>query len=136
MIIPANGFGRWVFHSDYSEASSWSVYSVRQKYRIRYIMKTMDDVTMDGWMDEWNLLYDTFLLFPEEFRTFYCWYSAMDDSKSINDMAPEYLCELVSIRKSSRKLRSSSRILLQVPRSRLKSYGDCAFRNASSLEIF
>ena len=32
--------------------------------------------------------------------------------KSINDMAPEYLCELVSIRKSSRKLRSSSQILL------------------------
>jgi len=63
-------------------------------------------------------------------------------------MAPEYLCELVSIRKSSRKL---SQILLQVPVSRLKSYGDCAFsvaaailwnklpaniRNASSLENF
>ena len=47
--------------------------------------------------------------------------------KSINDMAPEYLCELVSIRKSSRKLTSSSQILLQVPVLRLKSYGDCAF---------
>jgi len=71
--------------------------------------------------------------------------------KSINDMAPEYLCELVSIGKSSRKLRSSSQILFQVPVSRLKSYGDCAFsvavptlwnmlpagiRNASSFEIF
>jgi len=70
--------------------------------------------------------------------------------KSIKDMAPEYLCELVSIRKSSRKLRSSSQIA-QVPVSRLKSYGDCAFsvaapnlwnrlpaniRNASSLENF
>jgi len=32
--------------------------------------------------------------------------------KSINDMVPEYLCEPVSIRKSSRKLRSSSQILL------------------------
>jgi len=67
--------------------------------------------------------------------------------KSINDMAPEYLCELVSIRNSSRKLRSSSQILL----SRLKSYGDCVFsvaaftlwnrlpvdiRKASSLENF
>ncbi|KAK2170581.1 hypothetical protein LSH36_2g17002, partial [Paralvinella palmiformis] len=51
--------------------------------------------------------------------------------KSINDMAPEYLCELVSIRKSSRKLRSSSQILLQVPVSRLKSYGDCAFSVAA-----
>ena len=42
-------------------------------------------------------------------------------------MAPEYLCELASIRKSSRKLRSSSQILLQVQVSRLMSYGDCAF---------
>ena len=40
-------------------------------------------------------------------------------------MAPEYLCEMVSIRKSSRKLGSSSQILLQVSVSRLKSYGDC-----------
>ena len=66
-------------------------------------------------------------------------------------MAPEYLCELVSIRKSSRKLKSSCQILLQVPVSRLKSYGDCTFsvaaptlwnrlsenvRNASSLDNF
>jgi len=71
--------------------------------------------------------------------------------KSINDMVPEYLCELVSIRKSSRQLRSSSQILLQMPVSRFKSYGDCTFngadrtlwnllpediRNASSLEFF
>ena len=71
--------------------------------------------------------------------------------KSINDMAPEYLCELVSNRKSSRTLRSSSQIPMQVPVIRLKSYGDCAFsvaaptlwimlpayiRNASSLEFF
>ena len=66
-------------------------------------------------------------------------------------MTPEYLYELVSIRKSFRKLRSSSQILLQVPVSWLKSYGDCTFsvapptlwnrfpannRNASSLENF
>ena len=66
-------------------------------------------------------------------------------------MASEYLCELVSIRKSSPKLRSSSQILLQVPVSRLKSYGYCAFsvatstlwnrfladiRNGSFLEVF
>ena len=66
-------------------------------------------------------------------------------------MAPEYTCELVSTRKPSRKLRSFSQILLQVPVSRLKSYDDCAFsvaaptlwnrlsadiRNASSLENF
>jgi len=42
--------------------------------------------------------------------------------KSINDMAPEYLCEVVSSRKSSRKLRSSGQILLQVAMSRLKTY--------------
>ena len=62
-------------------------------------------------------------------------------------MAPEYLCELVSIKKSSRKLRSSSQILLQVT----VSSDDCTFsvaaatlgnrlladiRNASSLETF
>ena len=46
-------------------------------------------------------------------------------------MAPEYLCELVSIRKSSGKLRSSSQILLQMPMSRFKSYGDCAFSVAA-----
>jgi len=51
--------------------------------------------------------------------------------KSINDMVPEYLCVLVSIRKSSRKLRSSSQILLQVSVSRLKSYGDCVFSVAA-----
>jgi len=71
--------------------------------------------------------------------------------KSINDIAPKYLCELVSISKSSRKLRLSSQILLQVSVSRLKSYGYCAFsvadptlwnklpadiRNVSSLEKF
>jgi len=47
--------------------------------------------------------------------------------QSINDMAPEYLCKPVSIRKSPEKLRSSSQILLQVPVSRLKLCGDCAF---------
>jgi len=65
-------------------------------------------------------------------------------------MAPEYLCELVSIRKPSRKLGSSGQILLQVQVCRLKSYGGCAFsvaaptlwnrllvniRNVASLEI-
>jgi len=69
--------------------------------------------------------------------------------KSINYMAPEYLSALVSIRKSSRKLKSFDQILQQV--SRVKSCGDCVFsvatptfwnrlpaniRNASSLETF
>ena len=47
--------------------------------------------------------------------------------KSINDMASEYMCELVSIRKFSRKLRLSIQILLQVSVSWLKSYSDGAF---------
>jgi len=69
----------------------------------------------------------------------------------MNDMVPEYLCGLMSIGKPSQKHRSSSQILLQVPVSQLKSYGDCAFsvsaptlwnrlptdiRNALSLENF
>jgi len=52
--------------------------------------------------------------------------------KSINDVEPEYLYGLVSIRKSSRKLRSSSQILLQLPLSQLKSYGDCAFSGVAA----
>ena len=66
-------------------------------------------------------------------------------------MIPEYLCELVSIRKPSPKLRLSGLILLQVPVSRLKSYAYCLFSvavltlwnmlpadigNASSLKSF
>jgi len=47
---------------------------------------------------------------------------------SFTDMAEEYLCELLSIKKSSRKLKSSSQILLQVQMSRLKSYDDCVGR--------
>ena len=48
-------------------------------------------------------------------------------TKYVDDMAPEYLCEQVSIKKSSRKLSSSSQILLQVPLSWLKLYGNCSF---------
>ena len=72
------------------------------------------------------------------------------NDKSINDMALEYLCEQVSLNKSSQKLMSFSQILLLVPVSPLKSYDNCAFslaaltllnrlladiRNSSSLEI-
>ena len=46
-------------------------------------------------------------------------------------MVPEYLCQLVSNRKSSRKLGSFSQILLQVLVSRLKSYGNGAFSVAA-----
>ena len=46
-------------------------------------------------------------------------------------MATGYLYELVFTRKLFRKLKSSSQILLQVPLSGLKSYGDCAFSVAA-----
>ena len=46
-------------------------------------------------------------------------------------MAPESLCELVSIRKSSRKLRSSSQVLVQVAVSGLKLYRDCTLSVAA-----
>ena len=44
--------------------------------------------------------------------------------KSINNMALEHLCEVLFIRKSSRKCLSLSQILLQVHVSRLKIYGN------------
>ena len=52
--------------------------------------------------------------------------------KSISYVAPKYPCKLASIRKSSRNLRSSSQMVLQVSASRLKSYGDWAFSVAAS----
>ena len=51
--------------------------------------------------------------------------------KSINEIAPEYLSELVSSRKSSWKLRSSSQIVLQVSVSQLKSHDNCTFSVAT-----
>ena len=71
--------------------------------------------------------------------------------KCICGEAPKYLCDLLLIKKSGRFLRSSSQILLQVPVSRRRCYGDCAFsvagpclwnrlpesiKCAKSLEIF
>ena len=40
--------------------------------------------------------------------------------KCLNGQAPSYLCELLSIRKPARTLRSSSELLLDVPRTKLK----------------
>ena len=51
--------------------------------------------------------------------------------KIIFDEAPEYLSELISVKKSSRTLRSSIQTMLHVPASRLKTVGDCAFNVAS-----
>jgi len=71
------------------------------------------------------------IISPQFLKKTYIGYLLLITCKSINDMAPEYLCELVFIRKSSQNLRSSSQILLQVTVSRLKSYGDCVFSVAA-----
>ena len=71
--------------------------------------------------------------------------------KAINGLSPSYISSLLSICSSSCPLRSCSNKLLQVPRSKLKSYGDQRFsiagpklwnslpvslRNADSLNSF
>ena len=47
--------------------------------------------------------------------------------KAITGMAPDYLCSLISIKVSDKSLRSSKQIILHVPASKLKSYGDRSF---------
>ena len=47
--------------------------------------------------------------------------------KALNDLCPSYISDLLETYKPTRSLRSSSRNLLAIPRSKLKSYGDRAF---------
>lgn len=47
--------------------------------------------------------------------------------KSLNGLAPSYLSELLTKHNPSRKMRSTSQLLLDVPRSKLKTRGDRAF---------
>ena len=47
--------------------------------------------------------------------------------RSLNDLGPSYVRDLLQAYKPSRSLQSSTRNLLVTPRSRLKFYGDCAF---------
>ena len=47
--------------------------------------------------------------------------------KALNNLSPSYISSLLNRYIPSRSLRSSSKSLLQVPRSNLKSYGDRAF---------
>jgi len=49
--------------------------------------------------------------------------------KSLNNMAPKYLINLLQQYVPTRHLRSSSKNLLVVPKSNLKSYGDRAFQS-------
>ena len=52
--------------------------------------------------------------------------------KALNNLAPSYLKDLLLPYQTSRCLRSSSMNLLQVPRTKTKTYGDRSFRKAGS----
>lgn len=47
--------------------------------------------------------------------------------KALNGLAPFYLTELLCVRNPCRALRSTNQLLLEVPRARLKHWGDRAF---------
>ena len=47
--------------------------------------------------------------------------------KCLNSLAPEYLSELLSVRSTGRTLRSSADMLLDVPKSKTKTWGDRSF---------
>lgn len=51
--------------------------------------------------------------------------------KCLNGLAPEYLTDLVRLHRPSRDLRSASLMVLEVPRSKLRSSGDRAFSVAA-----
>ena len=51
--------------------------------------------------------------------------------KSLNGLAPSYLTELIHYNNPGRSLRSSNKVTLKVPRTRLKSYGDRSFSYCS-----
>ena len=48
--------------------------------------------------------------------------------KALHGQGPQYLCESLTWHKPSRSLQSSNDLLLVVPKTRLKTYGDRAFR--------
>ncbi len=50
---------------------------------------------------------------------------------AINNLAPSYLSEILTIRNHGRALRSSGQVLLEVPRTRLKQWGDRSFAVAA-----
>ena len=47
--------------------------------------------------------------------------------RSIHGPAPKYLSELLTVYQQTRSLRSASQLILSVPKTRLKSYGDRCF---------
>ena len=64
-------------------------------------------------------------LLPVEYRIIYK--ILLSVYKAINGLSPSYISSLLSFCSSSYSLRSCSNKLLQVPRSKLKSYGDGRF---------
>ena len=51
--------------------------------------------------------------------------------KCIHDLAPTYLTELINVRTIGRTLRSTESVLLDVPRSNTKTFGERAFASAA-----
>ncbi len=51
--------------------------------------------------------------------------------KAVHGLSPDHVTDLISVCQSSRYLRSNDRLLLMVPRSRLKCSGDRAFSVAA-----
>lgn len=47
--------------------------------------------------------------------------------KSLSGLAPPYLSELLSVQAPARTMRSSSQLILTIPRTKLKTWGDRAF---------
>ena len=54
--------------------------------------------------------------------------------KAIHGLTPNYIQDMISIYEPSRTLRSSSEVLLNTPRARLKTWGDRTFQFASATE--
>ena len=51
--------------------------------------------------------------------------------KALNGLAPLYLSKLLTIRDPGRALRSTNQLVLEVPRSKYKHWGDRAFSVAA-----
>ncbi len=51
--------------------------------------------------------------------------------KALNGLAPSYLSELLTVCEPGRALRSSNQLLLEVPRSKYKYWGERAFSVAA-----
>ena len=58
--------------------------------------------------------------------------TALMTYKIMNDMAPTYLCDLVTPYEPARSLRSEGQNLVSVPKTRLHMYGDKSFRKCAA----